>query len=83
MAAHLDYAFQESLGSAKDPSGKKMDLLLHKPLLMAQQVTLLLVQIVLISQVAASNNNPPGIESTHFFILANLIKGLSHQVQLS
>lgn len=59
-----------------------MDLLLHKPLLMAQLVTLLLFQIILISQVA-SNNDPPGIESTHFFILANLIKGLSHQVQLS
>ena len=79
----LDYAFQECLGSAKDPSGKRMDHLLRKLLLRVQQVTQLLLLIILIKQGGASNDELPGIESKHFFILVNFKDQIHRQLQLS
>ena len=80
--SRLNYAFQEYLNSVKDPSGKKMDHLLHKPLLRAQQVTQLLLLIILIKQ-GAKNDELHGIESKHFFRLANFKDLNRRQLQQS
>ena len=83
-------AFQECLGTGRDPSGKRMDLLLRKPWLRAQQVTLsllfilLLWSIILIKQ-CVGIYALPGIESKHFFILANFkdLPSYSHLLNLT